>query len=74
MVLHFLTLPWKLFGALVPPPIYLSGWLTFYGALCVIAVQTALLADVAELVGCCFNFPDSVTAITLVALVGAGTG
>ena len=67
-VLHVLCFPWKLVCACCPPPIYLNGWATFTGALIVISFQTALIADVAEMVGCTLDIPDSVTAITLVAL------
>merc|ERR1712203_1114663 len=28
-VLHIISLPWKLFFALVPPPVYCGGWLCF---------------------------------------------
>jgi solute carrier family 8 (sodium/calcium exchanger) len=67
--MHLLCIPWKLMCAcFAPPPVYLSGWLTFYGALGIIAFQTAIIADLAELVGCCLGIPDMVTAITLVAL------
>merc|ERR1711904_263101 len=46
----------------------MNGWLTFSMALAIIGVQTAVIADLAELVGCCFDVPDAVTAITIVAL------
>merc|ERR1711976_431521 len=47
---HIVGLPWKLLFALVPPPQYLGGWATFFGALVMIAVITALIGDMANLV------------------------
>ena len=43
----------------------MNGWLTFISALGIIGVQTAFIADLANLVGCCFEVPDAVTAITI---------
>ncbi|CAD7929401.1 unnamed protein product [Amoebophrya sp. A25] len=68
MVFHVLSVPWNLMCACAPPPTYGNGWATFYGALLIICIQTAIVADVAEMVGCNLDIPDMVTAITLVAL------
>jgi len=65
---HFIALPWKVFFALVPPPSYMRGWLCFCIALAFIGVVTAIIGDLAALMGCCIGLPDSVTAITIVAL------
>jgi solute carrier family 8 (sodium/calcium exchanger) len=54
--------------AFIPPVNYSNGWLTFYGALVVIAIQTAFVSDVGESIGCCLGIPDKITAFTLVAL------
>lgn len=66
--LHVLCFPWKLMCACAPPPVYMNGWFTFYGALVVISIQTALISDIGEMIGCSFGIPDSITAITIVAL------
>jgi len=63
------TVTWKVFYAVAaPPPVYLGGWLCFTIALCQIGVLTAAIGDLAELFGCSANIPDSITAITFVAL------
>jgi len=66
--LHILTLPWKLIFAMIPPVDYCGGWLCFYISLGFIGMVTALISDLAGLVGCVLDLPDFVTAITLVAL------
>jgi len=66
--IHLLCFPWKLMCAFVPPPSFAKGYITFLGALACIGLQTALIKDLAELVGCCFDVPDAVTATTIVAL------
>jgi len=68
MVMHFLALPWKLIGALVPPPQYAGGWACFGVTLVFIGVLTAFIGDFASHMGCCMGLPKSVTAITFVAL------
>eukprot|EP00929_Paragymnodinium_shiwhaense_P098010 TRINITY_DN59578_c0_g1_i1.p1 TRINITY_DN59578_c0_g1~~TRINITY_DN59578_c0_g1_i1.p1 ORF type:complete len:948 (+),score=195.04 TRINITY_DN59578_c0_g1_i1:130-2973(+) len=62
------ALPWKVFFALVPPPTYCRGWLCFVVALIFIGVVTAVIGDMAALLGCVAGIPDSITAITFVAL------
>jgi len=67
--MHIITLPWQFFGALVPPVDYCDGWLAFVCSLLYIGLITAIVGDLAALVGCVTGvIPDSVTAITLVAL------
>lgn len=66
---HLLALPWKLsIAILVPPPCLYGGWACFSMSLGIIAIQCALLSDLAESFGCVTNLPSIVTAITFVAL------
>jgi solute carrier family 8 (sodium/calcium exchanger) len=67
-IMHIINLPWKLLFALVPPPAYCDGWLTFFGSLLFIALITALVGDMANLFGCSLGLPAEITAITCVAL------
>eukprot|EP00931_Biecheleriopsis_adriatica_P086006 TRINITY_DN60746_c0_g1_i1.p1 TRINITY_DN60746_c0_g1~~TRINITY_DN60746_c0_g1_i1.p1 ORF type:complete len:826 (+),score=124.68 TRINITY_DN60746_c0_g1_i1:83-2560(+) len=67
-VMHIITVPWKVFFAIIPPTDYCGGWLCFFSALGMIGFVTALIGDLAALVGCVLNIPDSITAISLVAL------
>eukprot|EP00931_Biecheleriopsis_adriatica_P051600 TRINITY_DN2994_c0_g1_i1.p1 TRINITY_DN2994_c0_g1~~TRINITY_DN2994_c0_g1_i1.p1 ORF type:complete len:867 (+),score=174.12 TRINITY_DN2994_c0_g1_i1:287-2602(+) len=65
---HILSMPWKMLFAFIPPTEYCGGWACFTAALCMIGVVTAFIGDLAALAGCVVNIPDSITAITLVAL------
>jgi solute carrier family 8 (sodium/calcium exchanger) len=67
-VMHTVNLPWKLLCAFIPPTDYCGGWACFVGALLVIGAITALIGDLASLLGCVLTIPDEVTAITFVAL------
>jgi len=63
------TVPWRLLFAICIPPVdYCGGWLCFCCALGMIGAVTAFIGDLATLLGCVLGIPDSVTAITLVAL------
>lgn len=66
--MHFIAVPWKLLFALVPPVDYCGGWACFCGALVMIAGVTAVVGDMANLVGCCFDILPETAAITFVAL------
>jgi len=66
--MHCLSLPWKLLFACVPPVDYCGGWACFSGALVMIAIVTAIVGDMANLVGCTMNINPEITAITFVAL------
>jgi len=68
VVMHVITVPWKLFFALVPPTDYWGGKVCFFVALAFIAIVTCLIGDLAAIFGCLVGISDSTTAITLVAL------
>jgi len=67
-VTHIISVPWKLIFALIPPPDYGGGWVCFCIALAFIGGVTAIIGDMAGLLGCCMGVPDPITAITFVAL------
>jgi len=67
-VMHVITLPWKLLFAFVPPTDYCGGWLSFACSLLMIALVTAIIGDMAALLGCVLGLEAGVTAITFVAL------
>lgn len=67
-VLHYASMFWKLVFALIPPTEYAGGWACFCCALCMIGLVTALIGDLASLLGCAMGISDSITAITFVAL------
>eukprot|EP00928_Gymnodinium_smaydae_P021401 TRINITY_DN18348_c0_g1_i1.p1 TRINITY_DN18348_c0_g1~~TRINITY_DN18348_c0_g1_i1.p1 ORF type:complete len:848 (+),score=142.79 TRINITY_DN18348_c0_g1_i1:91-2634(+) len=67
-VMHCIVVIWKVFFALVPPADFCGGWLCFCISLLGIGYVTACIGDLASMLGCAAGIPDSVTAVTLVAL------
>jgi solute carrier family 8 (sodium/calcium exchanger) len=67
-VMHLLTFGWKLVFACIPPTSYSGGWATFGVGLGFIGLLTAFVADIASIFGCLISLPDTITAITFVAL------
>jgi len=65
---HFVCIGWKVIFALVPPAKMGGGLPCFVIALCFIGAITAIVAEVATILGCVINLKGSVTAITLVAM------
>lgn len=65
---HLVTIGWKLFFSIVPPPHYLGGWACFGCALGVIGIVTAVVGEFASIFGCVLGIKPSITAITFVAL------
>lgn len=65
---HFLAITWKAIFALIPPPNYCGGKACFVISLVFIGLCTAIVGEVASLLGCVFGITESITAITLVAL------
>merc|ERR1711884_650501 len=67
-IMHFLTLPWKLIFALIPPTGIANGYVTFVISIAFIGACTAIIGDVAGHLGCFINLKDGVNAIAFVAL------
>jgi len=67
-IMHFLTLPWKLLFAFIPPTALCNGYLTFVVSIAFIGACTAVIGDVAGHLGCFINLKDGVNAIAFVAL------
>lgn len=65
---HFATIFWKFIFAIVPPAHWGGGWPAFIVALTFIGSVTAVVGEVASLLGCVVGMEDSITAITFVAL------
>jgi len=72
--MHIALFPWKLICACVPPPSFCGGWVCFVTALAVIGALTAVIGDLAEMLGCALlpmlesKSAKSITAVTVVAL------
>merc|ERR1719420_85565 len=67
-IMHFLTLPWKVIFAFIPPTAIYNGYPTFVLSSIFIGLCTAVIGDVAGHLGCFINLKDSVNAIAFVAL------
>jgi len=67
-IMHFLTLPWKLIFAFIPPTAIYNGYPTFVISIIFIGLCTAVIGDVAGHLGCFINLKDTVNAIAFVAL------
>lgn len=66
--MHFLTVPWKLLFATIPPTDYWGGWACFTVSILMIGVLTAVIGDLASQFGCWVGLKDAVTAISFVAV------
>jgi len=67
-IMHFLTLPWKLIFAFIPPTGIYNGYPTFVISIVFIGANTAVIGDIASHLGCFIFLKDSVNAIAFVAL------
>merc|ERR1719195_1884034 len=67
-IMHFLTLPWKLIFALIPPTAIFNGYPTFVISIAAVGLCTAVIGDVAGHLGCFIYLKDCVNAIAFVAL------
>merc|ERR1712117_781675 len=67
-IMHFLTLPWKLIFALIPPTAIANGYPTFVVSIAAVGLCTAVIGDIAGHLGCFIYLKDCVNAIAFVAL------
>lgn len=67
-LMHFLCIGWKFIFAACPPAHIWGGWACFLVALTFIGIITAIVGEVANLMGCVVGLKPGVTAITFVAV------
>lgn len=65
---HFAAIGWKVLFALIPPCNIWDGKAQFIVALTFIGIVTAVVGEVATILGCVAGISESATAVTLVAL------
>jgi len=65
---HFACIGWKFIFACVPPTKIGNGIPAFVIAITFIGIVTAIVGEVATILGCVINLREAVTGITLVAL------
>jgi len=68
LMLHYVSITWKLIFAVIPPAEVYGGWTTFSISLLFIAALTAIVAEFANLFGCAVGLEPEITAVTFVAL------
>eukprot|EP00928_Gymnodinium_smaydae_P007586 TRINITY_DN12719_c0_g1_i1.p1 TRINITY_DN12719_c0_g1~~TRINITY_DN12719_c0_g1_i1.p1 ORF type:complete len:589 (-),score=94.62 TRINITY_DN12719_c0_g1_i1:64-1830(-) len=68
VIVHLVSVFFKLVFSAIPPPSVAGGWACFFAALFMIGCVTLLIGDAASLLGCAIGINDEITAITLVAL------
>merc|ERR1719440_2444395 len=60
-VYHIAALFWKMLFVVVPAPGFGAGWPCFFVSLVFIGLITALVGDLAEMLGCCLGIPNDIT-------------
>ena len=67
-VLHFFSIGWSVLFACCPPPHWGGGVPCFIAAICFIGGLTAIVGEIAGVMGCVMGLKPGVTAITFVAI------
>ena len=67
-ILHFLSIGWKVLFACCPPPHWGGGVPCFISAIAFIGALTAIVGEIAGVMGCVMGLKPGVTAITFVAI------
>lgn len=67
-LVHFASVGWNVFFAIVPPANYAHGKGCFVASLCMIGIVTAIVGEIGTVFGCAVGLKESITAITVVAL------
>lgn len=65
---HFITIPWCVLFALVPPRRYCNGWFSFVVAFFLIGCMAFLIAEFSFNLGCVADLKGCVQAIALIAV------
>lgn len=67
-ILHFLSIGWKVLFACCPPPHWGGGIPCFLAAIAFVGALTAIVGEIAGVMGCVMGLKPGVTAITFVAI------
>ena len=67
-LIHFLSIGWAVLFACCPPPHWGGGVPCFIAAIAFIGVLTAVVGEIAGVMGCVMGLKPGVTAITFVAI------
>mmetsp|Transcript_22463 Transcript_22463/g.58652 ORF Transcript_22463/g.58652 Transcript_22463/m.58652 type:complete len:864 (+) Transcript_22463:1727-4318(+) len=68
MLLHYISITWKLICAIIPPADYAQSYPTFVGSLVVLVGIIYLTKEVANVLGCELTLSPVMTGVSLVAL------
>ena len=61
-------MPWKVLFALIPPRCYWNGWLSFLVCVLFLGALTAVVGQLAELLGCVTGIKKTLIAIIMIAI------
>ena len=67
-IYHFLTIPWCVLFALVPPRRWCNGWISFIVTFFLIGCMSFLIAEFSRNLGCVADLRGCVQAIALIAI------
>lgn len=67
-IMHYASVGWKVFAAIIPPAHIGGGLPCFFCALILVGFCSTLISDFASIFGCLVGMTDTVTSISLVAL------
>jgi solute carrier family 8 (sodium/calcium exchanger) len=67
-LIHFVSMPWKLLFAFIPPRKLYGGWLSFIICFIMIGIVSMFLLSVISAMGCVFNIMPCIQAILMVSI------
>lgn len=68
VIIHWISLPWKMVFCFLPPPHKLGGWPCFLLTLAMIGLLTTVIGDMATIFGDCLSLDPVTTGVTFVAI------
>lgn len=67
-LIHFLSFPWKLLFACIPPRRWAGGWLSFGFTFLMIGFISMILLSLVTAMGCVFNIMPCIQAILMISI------
>ncbi|XP_067931552.1 sodium/calcium exchanger 3-like isoform X3 [Watersipora subatra] len=67
-IMHFISLPWKLFCAIIPPVRYAGGSISFICSIIWLGIMSLIVEQLASLLGCVIGLRTAASGVSIVAL------